>query len=155
MPLTRCSSAAASTSLGLFCWSLSLSGWSFFSCCFGCWGFFGYWSLCLDCYLCCWCFFGSLGCWSLDCCLFCCRCVFDGNLSHLRHSCLYDNLNLWLENGLLRAVNNESFFRCGNLNLALDVLLALGGLVVTGQLEKCENLLGWLCANADPVLRTL
>src|SRR5699024_415181 len=42
-----------------------------------------------------------------------------------------------------------------NLQGALSAWQALSLLPVTGDLQQCENWLGWLCANADPVLSTL
>src|SRR5699024_6090747 len=42
-----------------------------------------------------------------------------------------------------------------NLQGALSAWQALSLLPVTGDLQQCENWLGWLCANAGPVLSTL
>src|SRR5699024_12735332 len=42
-----------------------------------------------------------------------------------------------------------------NLQGALSAWQALSLLPDTGDLQQCENWLGWLCANADPVLSTL
>src|SRR5690606_19574454 len=64
-------------------------------------------------------------------------------------------LGLRLQDSLLLLVSDEGNLRFLHLDGGLGVLLTLEGSPVAGELEESSNLLGRLCADAEPVLGTL